>query len=31
MDDDDFDAEFTKYVSSSFRLITVYADRAFIK
>lgn len=31
MDDDDFDAEFTKYVLSSFRLITVYADCAFIK
>ena len=31
MDDDDFDAEFTKYVLSSFRLITIYADCAFIK
>ena len=31
MDDDDFDAEFTKYVLSSFRLITIYADRAFVK
>ena len=31
MDNDDFDAEFTKYVLSSFRLISVYAYRAFIK